>query len=145
MVRATRVVAATERMEEPDEFVELDFEHRHRRRLTMRSRSGRQFLLDLPKATALADGDVLVLEDRSTIAVVAKPERVADIFGSELHHLVRIAWHLGNRHLPTQILPNSLRILYDHVIVEMVRGLGARVEEREAPFQPEGGAYVHAH
>ena len=57
-------------------------------------------------------------------------------------HLVRIAWHLGNRHLPMQVTPKGLRIRRDHVIEEMVRGLGARVIEIEAPFDPEGGAYA---
>jgi urease accessory protein len=80
--------------------------------------------------------------------VVAAPEPLIEIRGSDPQHLVRLAWHLGNRHLPTQIMPKGLRIRRDHVIEAMVKGLGARVIEIEAPFDPEGGAYAgggHAH
>jgi urease accessory protein len=84
------------------------------------------------------------------IEVVAAPEPLLEIKGSDPHHLIRVAWHLGNRHLPTQLLPKALRIRRDHVIEAMVKGLGARVVEIEAPFDPEGGAYAgsahgHAH
>jgi urease accessory protein len=74
--------------------------------------------------------------------VVAAPEPLIEIKGSDPQHLVRLAWHLGNRHLPTQIMPKGLRIRRDHVIEAMVKGLGARVIEIEAPFDPEGGAYA---
>jgi urease accessory protein len=79
--------------------------------------------------------------------VVAAPEPLLEIRGSDPFHLVRLAWHLGNRHLPTQIVGKGLRIRRDHVIEEMVKRLGARVIEIEAPFDPEGGAYAtgHAH
>ncbi len=91
-------------------------------------------------------GDALVLEDGRLVEVVAAPEPLAEIRGSDPHHLIRVAWHLGNRHLPTQIMPKGLRIRRDHVIEAMVKGLGARVIEIEAPFDPEGGAYAeHAH
>jgi len=76
--------------------------------------------------------------------VVAAPEPLLEIKGSDPHHLIRSAWHLGNRHLPTQIMPKGLRIRRDHVIEAMVKGLGARVIEIEAPFDPEGGAYATA-
>jgi len=82
------------------------------------------------------------------IEVVAAPEPLIEIRGSDPHHLIRVAWHLGNRHLPTQIMPKGLRIRRDHVIEAMVKGLGARVIEIEAPFDPEGGAYAgggHGH
>jgi urease accessory protein len=82
------------------------------------------------------------------IEVVAAPEPLVEIRGTDPHHLVRVAWHLGNRHLPTQIMAKGLRIRRDHVIEAMVKGLGARVIEIEAPFDPEGGAYAgggHAH
>jgi urease accessory protein len=80
--------------------------------------------------------------------VVAAPEPLLEIRGVDPQHLVRLAWHLGNRHLPTQIMPKGLRIRRDHVIEAMVKGLGARVIEIEAPFDPEGGAYAgggHSH
>jgi urease accessory protein len=91
-----------------------------------------------------------VLEDGRLVEVVAAPEPLVEIRGADPNHLIRVAWHLGNRHLPTQIMPKGLRIRRDHVIEAMVKGLGARVVEIEAPFDPEGGAYAgtghdHAH
>ena len=106
---------------------------------------GLEFLLDLEHAVALRGGDALVLEDGRLVEVVAAPEPLVEIRGADPVHLVRIAWHLGNRHLPTQIAGKGLRLRRDHVIEEMVRGLGARVIEIEAPFDPEGGAYAAAH
>ena len=109
---------------------------------------GLEFLLDLENAVVLRGGDALVLDDTRLIEVVAAPEPLAEIRGNGPQHLVRIAWHLGNRHLPTQITARGLRIRRDHVIEAMARGLGARVIEIEAPFDPEGGAYAgggHAH
>ena len=107
---------------------------------------GLEFLLDLENAIALRGGDALVLEDGRLIEVVAAPEPLIEIRGTDPLHLVRVAWHLGNRHLPTQIMPKGLRIRRDHVIEAMVKGLGARIIEIEAPFDPEGGAYAgHAH
>jgi urease accessory protein len=129
----------------PEDCVVLDFDHRHRRRLQMTSQSGKSFLLDLKDTAVLQDKDVLELDDGSAILVKAKAERVVDITASDPRRLARLAWHLGNRHLPTQILDGGLRIAYDHVIVDMLQGLGAKVEIVEAPFQPEGGAYGHAH
>ena len=107
---------------------------------------GLEFLLDLENAVALRGGDALVLEDGRLIEVVAAAEPLVEIRGADPLHLVRVAWHLGNRHLPTQIMPKGLRIRRDHVIEAMVKGLGARIIEIEAPFDPEGGAYAgHAH
>jgi urease accessory protein len=103
---------------------------------------GLEFLLDLENAVALRGGDALVLDDGRLIEVVAAPEPLLEIRGTDPHHLVRVAWHLGNRHLPTQIMAKGLRIRRDHVIEAMVKGLGARVIEIEAPFDPEGGAYA---
>jgi urease accessory protein len=85
-----------------------------------------------------------VLEDGRLVEVVAAPEPLLEIRGRDPHHLIRLAWHLGNRHLPTQIMAKGLRIRRDHVIEAMVKGLGARVIEIEAPFDPEGGAYAGA-
>lgn len=128
----------------PDsDVVELDYDERHRRRISMRTTTGKEFLLDLPKAVRLADGDGLALNDGSTVLVRARPERVIDVRGRDPAHLVRIAWHLGNRHLPTQILGDSIRIRYDRVILEMLQGLGGDTEVRDAPFHPESGAYAH--
>jgi urease accessory protein len=128
--------------------VVLEFDDRHRRRMAMTGTRGLEFLLDLENAVALRGGDALVLEDGRLIEVVAAAEPLLEIRGADPLHLVRVAWHLGNRHLPTQIMPKGLRIRRDHVIEAMVKGLGARVIEIEAPFDPEGGAYAgggHAH
>jgi urease accessory protein len=122
--------------------VVLDYDDRHRRRATMKGTRGMSFLLDLPEAASLRNGDALVLDDGQLVEVVAAPELLFEVRGDDPHHLVRIAWHLGNRHVPTQILKKALRIRRDHVLNEMLRGLGARVVEIEAPFDPEGGAYT---
>ena len=148
MIRATQVRANHRWSEAPADTVVLDFDDRHRRRMAMTGTRGLEFLLDLENATVLRGGDALVLDDNRLIEVVAAPEPLIEIRGADPHHLVRIAWHLGNRHLPTQIMPKGLRIRRDHVIEAMVKGLGARVIEIEAPFDPEGGAYAgggHAH
>jgi urease accessory protein len=124
--------------------VVLDFDERYRRRVTMTGVGGLEFLLDLPEATMLRGGDGLRLEDGRTVEVVAEPEPLAEIRAADPLALVRLAWHLGNRHLPTEILPKGLRIRRDPVIEAMARGLGARVIALDAPFNPEGGAYVKA-
>jgi urease accessory protein len=142
MIRATRVLGQHRWGQAPADTVVLDFDDRHRRRMAMTGTRGLEFLLDLENAVALRGGDALVLDDGRLIEVVAAPEPLVEIRGADPHHLIRVAWHLGNRHLPTQIMPKGLRIRRDHVIEEMVKGLGARVIEIEAPFDPEGGAYA---
>jgi urease accessory protein len=145
MIRATQVRAQHRWAEPPADTIVLDFDDRHRRRMAMTGTRGLEFLLDLENAIALRGGDALVLEDGRLIEVVAAPEPLVEIRGADPLHLVRVAWHLGNRHLPTQIMPKGLRIRRDHVIEAMVTGLGARIIEIEAPFDPEGGAYAAAH
>ena len=148
MIRATQVREQHRWAEPPADTIVLDFDDRHRRRMVMTGTRGLEFLLDLENAVVLRGGDALVLEDGRLVEVVAAPEPLAEIRGSDPQHLVRLAWHLGNRHLPTQIIGKGLRIRRDHVIEAMVKGLGARVIEIEAPFDPEGGAYDgggHAH
>jgi urease accessory protein len=148
MIRATQVRGQHRFAEAPADTVVLDFDDRHRRRMAMTGTRGLEFLLDLENAVALRGGDALVLEDGRLVEVVAAPEPLLEIRGRDPHHLIRVGWHLGNRHLPTQIMAKALRIRRDHVIEAMVKGLGARVIEIEAPFDPEGGAYAdagHAH
>ena len=148
MIRATRVLGQHRWSTPPADTVVLDFDDRHRRRMAMTGTRGLEFLLDLENAVALRGGDALVLDDGRLVEVVAAPEPLAEIRCNDPQHLVRVAWHLGNRHLPTQIMAKGLRIRRDHVIEAMVKGLGARVIEIEAPFDPEGGAYAeafHAH
>ena len=150
MIRATQVRGQHRWSEPPADTVVLDFDDRHRRRVAMTGTRGLEFLLDLENAAALRGGDALVLDDGRLIEVVAAPEPLVEIRCRDPEHLVRVAWHLGNRHLPTQITARGLRIRRDHVIEAMVKGLGARIVEIEAPFDPEGGAYAgggheHAH
>jgi urease accessory protein len=142
MLRATSVQAKGTWNGDIADTIVLDFDERHRRRVVMRGVRGTEFLLDLPEAVMLRGGDALALEDGRVIEVVAAPEPLAEIRCKDPVLLVRVGWHLGNRHLPTQILGNKLRIRRDHVIEAMVRGLGANLVEIEAPFDPEGGAYA---
>jgi urease accessory protein len=125
--------------------VVLDADERHRRRITLTGDRGTTFLLDLPHATALRDGDGLVLEDGSIVRVAGKPEALVEIMATSPHELARLAWHIGNRHTDVQIVGDKLRIRRDHVLEEMLRGLGARLTPLEAPFDPEQGAYGHGH
>ena len=144
MLRAEKVMPAGHWSGAPADTVVLDFDERYRRRVTMTGVGGLEFLLDLPEATMLRGGDGLRLEDGRTVEVVAEPEPLAEIRAADPLALARLAWHLGNRHLPTEILPRGLRIRRDPVIEAMAGGLGARVIALDAPFNPEGGAYVKA-
>jgi len=148
MPRASTVLAAGSfALARASGRIELTYDGRHRRRVAMRTDDGLEFLLDLPEARALRDGDGLVLDDGRVVRIVASPEPVADVFAAP-HLLLRVAWHIGNRHVPCELLPDRIRIARDHVLEAMVRGLGARVERVEAPFQPEAGAYAqggHSH
>lgn len=124
--------------------VTLTFVDRHRRRLRLVADSGTPFLLDLARVQHLADGDGLELDNGGYVRVGAAPERVVEIEAGTPGDLLRIAWHLGNRHLPVQALEGRLRIRDDHVIAAMVEGLGGRVTRLQAPFDPETGAYAGA-
>lgn len=143
-MRAIAIKTASTWSGEPADTVVLDYDDRHRRRLAMKGLNGVSFVLDLPAAVALRGGDALVLEDGRLVQVEAALEPLLEICCADPKHLVRVAWHLGNRHLPTQVLHGSLRIRRDHVMAELAAQLGAVVTEIEAPFDPEGGAYATA-
>ena len=148
MIRAIRVMPSGdwERTTLLTDTVVLDYDQRHRRRMAMKGKRGFEFLLDLPHAVPIRDRDGLVLEDGRIIWVNAKREALAEIVAADPVTLARVAWHLGNRHLPTQLLAGKLRIRRDHVIEAMIAGLGATVTVIEAPFDPEIGAYAdHGH
>jgi len=119
----------------------LDFDQRFRRRIVLTTVAGASVTLDLPHAVRLRDGDGILLESGSMIRVCARPEPVHEIAASPAL-LMRIAWHLGNRHLPVQFAEDTLRIRADHVIAAMAEGLGAKVRPLDAPFDPEPGAYA---
>jgi urease accessory protein len=124
----------------------LDFDARHRRRICLTTDQGEEVLLDLPKAVAMAEGDGLLLEDGKWLRVQAAAELVVEVRHKDPAQLMRLAWHLGNRHLPTEMQNQLLRIRPDHVIEDMLRGFGADLVVMQAPFQPEGGAYTsHGH
>ena len=144
MLHAHSVIPAGQWSGEPADTVVLDYDERYRRRFAMTGVRGLGFLLDLPEAVMLRAGDGLKLDDGGIVEVVAAPEPLAEIRAADSAALTRVAWHLGNRHLPTELTKRSLRIRRDPVIEEMARGLGALVVAIEAPFNPEGGAYVRA-
>ena len=124
----------------------LDFDARHRRRICLITDQGEYVLLDLPNAIAMADGDGLRLADGRWLEVRAAPEPVVEVRHHDPDQLARLAWHLGNRHLPTEIRNLILRIRPDHVIEDLLRKFGADLVRIEASFQPEGGAYgAHDH
>jgi len=148
-----RIVAIAHDHQDTQDSVRLDHDQRNRRRMVFTTRAGREILLDMPRPVHLRDGDRLQLDDGSSVGVEALGEPLIEIAADSDALLVRIAWHLGNRHLPTQLLPGAnggtLRIRHDHVIAEMVEGLGGTCTHILAPFDPEGGAYAgkagHAH
>ncbi|HLJ64478.1 MAG TPA: urease accessory protein UreE [Stellaceae bacterium] len=125
--------------------VTLGWDDRHRRRARLIDDDGQEFLLDLARPHRLDEGDGLALETGGFIEVKAAPEKLVEIRAREPELLCRLAWHLGNRHLPVRIKGERILIRADHVIADMARGLGAEVREIEAPFTPETGAYGHHH
>jgi urease accessory protein len=144
MQRASEIrVAGTWNQATAIDRVVLDADERHRRRIMLTGERGIQFLLDLPHAAALRDGDGLVLEDGAMVRVAGKPERLFEISAASPHELARLAWHIGNRHTEVQVIGSTLRIRRDHVLEDLLRGLGAKLTTIEAPFDPEHGAYGH--
>ena len=125
--------------------IALDHDERHRRRFRYTAQAGTRFLLDLARPTVLEDGAGLRLSDGRTVLVRAAPEALMEVRAADAHSLLRLAWHLGNRHLPTQIMADGLRLRHDHVIRDMLEGLGAEVRDISAPFSPEQGAYAGGH
>ena len=135
----------TRHFHHPAGTITLDETGRHRRRMAMTSDNGIEFLLDLPEARLLRHGDGLILTDGRVIEVAAAPEDLYEVRGRDARHLLALAWQIGNRHLAAQIGQDCILIRRDHVIGDMLRGLGATVGEISAPFDPEGGAYGGAH
>lgn len=150
MLRATSVVRRP--AVKPDRVADtltLDHEARHRRRVALTADGGLDFLLDLERAAILDDGDAVKLDDGRLVQVKAAPERLIEVTTGNPLRLMRIAWHIGNRHVAAEIGETALFIGYDHVLLEMVRGLGGTAREVHRPFRPERGAYEggqgHAH
>jgi urease accessory protein len=126
--------------ERADDHVTLDYDARFLRRKVLTTGKGVQLLVDLEQTTSLNAGDALQTEDGQLIEVIAAEEDLLEITGRDL---VRLAWHIGNRHTPCQIAPDRLLIQRDHVMRDMLGRLGAETREVRAPFTPEGGAYGH--
>ena len=146
MIKAISVIHSHE---PPADTITLSYDDRYRRRRVFTGDSGLTFLLDLPKTTELQHGNDLLLEDGRHVRVLAAEERLMKVTTKNVRHLLTTAWHIGNRHLPCQVSENYLILRYDHVISDMLQKLGASVENFEAPFDPEGGAYgfgrTHSH
>jgi urease accessory protein len=147
MIRATTIVRrpAVKAARVADSLV-LDHEARLRRRVALKGEGGLEFLLDLERANVIEDGDAVKLEDGRLVQIKAAPEKLIAITTDNPLRLVKVAWHLGNRHVATEITNDTLYIAHDHVLLEMVRGLGATATPVERPFRPERGAYAgHDH
>lgn len=132
--------------------IELDWDVRQKSRFDATDSSGRQLGVFLPRGTLVRGGDVLVAEDGSLIKVIAAPQKVLLITYCSNHgtsfDLIRAAYHLGNRHVPIELKPDHLKIEPDHVLADMLRAMHLSVQETEAAFEPEGGAYSsqpHSH
>ncbi len=119
----------------------LDFEDRYRRRKRFTGEGGLDLLLDLAETTLLQDGDGLALEGGGYVLVRAAAENLVEVTAASPGLLARLAWHLGNRHLPVSITADRILLRDDHVIVDMLKGLGGMVRAVQEPFEPEGGAY----
>lgn len=146
MLRAHRTLATDEVVDAAVAFtLALDLEGRRKRRHVVRAREGAEILIDLAAPPQLADGDGLVLTDGRVARVVAEPEPLTAVEAGAEVPLVKLAWHLGNRHLPVQFAGARLLIRRDHVVEAMLAGLGARLAHLDAPFEPEPGAYERSH
>lgn len=125
--------------------LELPFDSRQKTRLRTRLSTGEDVALMLPRGEILRGGDLVVASDGRVIEVVAQSERVLHITCATPQDLTRAAYHLGNRHVPVQVGDGFLRIAADHVLEDMLRGLGATIAALEGAFEPEAGAYGGGH
>lgn len=145
MRRVTSFKPAGQKVERPvAATVVLAHGERHLRRKLLHLDDGSMVMLDLKEAVLFHHGDLLEVDDGSLVEIRAAEEKLFEVHGREPLHLLELAWHLGNRHLSVQIEPDRILILRDHVILDMLNGLGARVREVSERFQPLRGAY-HSH
>ena len=142
MRRAIAVLVKQNRQQEATvDHVTLAHDERHLRRKLLHLASEEMVMLDLKETVMLGDGDLLVLDDGSFVEVRAAKEELYEIHTHSLQHMMELCWHLGNRHLPAEINENRILIRRDHVIRDMLKGLGAEVRDVIEPFQPVRGAY----
>jgi urease accessory protein len=127
----------------PIDVVVLAHDERVLRRKLLTLQHGDEVLVDLPHSIAFESGDVLVLDDGRVVEVIAGEEDLHEVRARNGQHLTELVWHIGNRHLPCQIEAGTGRLLIgrDHVIRDMLEGLGATVREVSEPFSPVRGAY----
>lgn len=128
-----------------DAVLTLPFGDRQRSRLRTRLDSGEEVGLLLPRGRVLRGGDCLRASDGRVIEIRAAAETVSTAYSDDAQLLVRAAYHLGNRHMPLQVGEGWLRYRHDHVLDDMVKGLGLSVQTEQAPFEPESGAYQGGH
>lgn len=144
MLNITRKLAASDRP--ADAKLVLPFQLRNKSRLRTALETGEEIGLILERGSVLRDGDLLLADDGRVVAVLAEPETVSTVRASDPLALCRASYHLGNRHVALQIGAGWVRYQHDHVLDEMVRGLGLQVAIEQAPFEPEAGAYgAHSH
>ena len=144
-MRAIRVIAATHRHDRPiADTVILDYAHRSAQQTAVTGVKGTAFTIDLHAPGRLRTDDLLELEDGRLIEVVAAPEPLIEARATDVAALARLAWHLGDRHIPVQVLPNRIRAQRDPAVEALLTSLGVKLAQIEAPFEPEGGAYAQA-
>lgn len=144
MHAVTALHAATESRDAPLDTITLDHDERRVRRKLLRGHNGTEVLLDLPQVTTLEHGQRLELDNGRDVEIIAAPELLYEIRGRDTAHLIRLAWHIGNRHTPAQLDEERILIKRDHVLKTMLEGLGATVDNVTEPFFAEHGAY-HSH
>jgi urease accessory protein len=146
MPRATSVLAAADRHGRPViDTVILDYAQRSAQKITVTGVKGGAVEIDLQQPARLRTDDLLLLDDGGVVEVVAAPEPLIEARAADVAALSRLAWHLGDRHVPVQVLPNRIRARRDAAIEALLKSLGAKVAMIEAPFEPEGGAYASSH
>lgn len=145
MQRATRVIAAADRHGRPiTDIVILDYAQRSAQKITVTGAKGDSIEIDLREPARLRTDDLLLLDDGGLVEVVAAPEPLIEARAGDLAALSRLAWHLGDRHVLVQVLPNRIRVRREAAIETLLASLGAKVTMIEAPFEPEGGAYAQS-
>jgi urease accessory protein len=121
--------------------LELPFDMRQKSRFKTKLASGEEVGVMLPRGEILRGGDLVTTSDGRIIEVIAQPEKVLHVECATSVALAKIAYHLGNRHVPVEVSDGYLRLGDDHVLERMLEGLGAKVSRTTAPFEPEAGAY----
>lgn len=146
MLRVVSVLPSDHGQGTPFDLVVLEHDERRMRRKMLRLVHGDEILVDFPQTTTLEDRQVLKLEDGRLVEVIAAEELLYEVRGRDAEHLLRLAWHIGNRHTPAQLEKDRILIKRDHVLKTMLEGLGATVTNVSEPFSAEHGAYhSHAH